>query len=322
MNTTYTYTGKPIVPPIVLKLGDKMLEEGVDFDVEVTDNINAGTAHVSIIGKGKYSGTNEQTFKIEPVAAKSLSFFADSTEFDYNGEPQKMHIEVKFGDVVLTEGVDYVVEYRDNIEPGKATARLTFSGNFVGIMNIPFTIKRSFINDSFLSADTVNYTDKAVIHAVAKGGIEPYQYSYYIKNKAASKWTISTEYTTEAEYEYAPFLITDYDIVVRIKDASGIYTEKQLALKVVPTLNMETMLSSKELALSETLHIAAQVNAEGVKYQYYVKKSNDKKWTLITKGVDITTATYTPKESGTYKLCVKADTPTGHTKEYIVFRVK
>ncbi len=139
-NNTYLYTGNPIEPKYNLNLGDMVLESGKDFDLEITDNVNVGTAHVKIIGKGKFKGELERTFEILPVPARSLSFFADNTEFDYTGRPCVMKVAVRFGDVSLVEGRDYKVEYSNNVKPGVAQATLTFSGNFSGKMTIPFTI--------------------------------------------------------------------------------------------------------------------------------------------------------------------------------------
>ena len=141
MNSSYVYTGNPITPRFSLNIGDQLLESGTDFDVEITDNINVGTAHVLIKGKGRFKGVIERSFEITPVPARSLSFFADNTEFETDGEPCLMQVAVKFGEVTLEEGVDYTVEYIDNDKPGRANARITFMGNFSGVMTIPFTIR-------------------------------------------------------------------------------------------------------------------------------------------------------------------------------------
>ena len=35
MNNSYLYTGKPIIPKLSLKVGDKQLEPDTDFDMEI-----------------------------------------------------------------------------------------------------------------------------------------------------------------------------------------------------------------------------------------------------------------------------------------------
>ena len=62
--TEYAYDGDAKEPGVTVKLGSSNLVEGTDFTVEYKNNINAGTASVIIKGKGNYSGTKTETFKI------------------------------------------------------------------------------------------------------------------------------------------------------------------------------------------------------------------------------------------------------------------
>ena len=59
-----TYTGSAITPAITVKDGTKTLVNGTDYSVSYSNNVNAGTATVTITGKGKYSGTKRVTFTI------------------------------------------------------------------------------------------------------------------------------------------------------------------------------------------------------------------------------------------------------------------
>lgn len=56
----YTYDGTAKEPKV------KDLVENVDYTIEYKNNINAGTATAIITGIGKYTGTKELTFKINP----------------------------------------------------------------------------------------------------------------------------------------------------------------------------------------------------------------------------------------------------------------
>ncbi|MEG2421052.1 MAG: YDG domain-containing protein, partial [Oscillospiraceae bacterium] len=60
---SYTYTGTAITPTCTVTDGSVLT--GNDYTAEVTDNINAGTAKVTIIGKGNYSGSISKTFSVE-----------------------------------------------------------------------------------------------------------------------------------------------------------------------------------------------------------------------------------------------------------------
>ncbi|MBP5420691.1 MAG: InlB B-repeat-containing protein [Bacteroidales bacterium] len=59
-----TYTGSAIEPEVVVTDGETTLALGTDYTVVYSDNINAGTATVTITGIGNYSGTVEKTFTI------------------------------------------------------------------------------------------------------------------------------------------------------------------------------------------------------------------------------------------------------------------
>ena len=63
--TTYTYNGKECEPAATVTLADgTVLTKDTDYTVTYADNINAGTATVTIKGKGNYAGTAQATFTI------------------------------------------------------------------------------------------------------------------------------------------------------------------------------------------------------------------------------------------------------------------
>ncbi|MFR4804024.1 MAG: hypothetical protein ACLT98_12345 [Eggerthellaceae bacterium] len=77
------YDGSPVEPTITLKLENKALREGKDFDVAFEgDNINPGSVSVTITGKGAYGGTIETGFTILPgdLAYATVDVIADQTE--------------------------------------------------------------------------------------------------------------------------------------------------------------------------------------------------------------------------------------------------
>ena len=75
-----TYTGLAQTPAVTVKDGDKTLVSGTDYTVTYSGNTNAGTAKVTILGAGNYSGSVEKSFPIEKatLTIKSAAF-ADKT---------------------------------------------------------------------------------------------------------------------------------------------------------------------------------------------------------------------------------------------------
>ena len=67
LNTTsYVYDGKAKTPSVTVKDGQKTLTNGTDYTVSYSSNVNAGTATVTITGKGNYKNSKSLTFKIKP----------------------------------------------------------------------------------------------------------------------------------------------------------------------------------------------------------------------------------------------------------------
>ena len=68
-----TYTGRALTPKPTVKVGSTVLKEGTDYSLSYKDNVNVGTATVTITGKGNYTGTKPATFKIEKKPSSSGS---------------------------------------------------------------------------------------------------------------------------------------------------------------------------------------------------------------------------------------------------------
>ena len=65
------------MPSVTVKKGNAVLKNGTDYTVTYSNNIDAGTATVSVTGKGNYTGTVKKTFTIkapEPVPEPAPEF--------------------------------------------------------------------------------------------------------------------------------------------------------------------------------------------------------------------------------------------------------
>ncbi len=79
-----TYNGESQKQSPVIKDGDKVLEEGKDYELKYSeDTTNAGTVTVTVIGKGNYEGTIETTYTINKA---TLNVTTNSATRSYNGE--------------------------------------------------------------------------------------------------------------------------------------------------------------------------------------------------------------------------------------------
>lgn len=71
------YSGAAKTPAVAVKFGDETLVPGTDFSVAYKNNVNAGTAAVTITGKGSFRGSKTLSFAISK-AANSLAAKASS----------------------------------------------------------------------------------------------------------------------------------------------------------------------------------------------------------------------------------------------------
>ena len=172
------YTGSEVRYPIsnVTDKTGKVLSEGTDYKLVYSDNTKPGVANVQIIGLNDYDGcTLSFTYTIVDHDGESgfhnnlYTDGADMGSYAYTGEEVKPSIGLMYSNynqTFLIEGVDYKVEYSNNINPGTATAKVIGIGRYAGHeMSFTYTIK----NKSFAAKDhkdgenlgTLKWTGKA-----------------------------------------------------------------------------------------------------------------------------------------------------------------
>ena len=62
--TSYTYTGKELIPDVIVRYGNTTLIKDTDYSVAYSNNISVGTANVTVTGKGNYRGTRTLNYII------------------------------------------------------------------------------------------------------------------------------------------------------------------------------------------------------------------------------------------------------------------
>jgi len=71
---------------------------------------------------------------------------------DYDGKNKEPEVIIKTGSSLLKNGTDYVVVYRNNIEPGIATATVYGIANYAGTISLDFKIKGKDSNAALTEA--------------------------------------------------------------------------------------------------------------------------------------------------------------------------
>ena len=92
----------------------------------------------------------------------------DKDSIVYDGKVKKPGIIIKNGDVVLTQGRDYTVSYRNNINAGTASVIIRGSGSYRGSVTEKFEISKAEQNITVdISNDTIECDDTARIRVRA-----------------------------------------------------------------------------------------------------------------------------------------------------------
>ena len=145
--TNKTYTGGEVKQTITVTVNGTNLKEDTDYTVAYSDNVNAGTAKITITGKGNYTGTIEKTFTISPVGinATTVSGIVDKT---YTGEEILQTFSVSLNGTVLKVDTDYTVGYANIINVGTAKVTITGKGNYTGTIEKTFKINAYDIADA------------------------------------------------------------------------------------------------------------------------------------------------------------------------------
>ncbi len=188
----YTYNGSAKKPEVTLRNGTKKLVEGTDYTVTYSNNINAGTAKVTVTGKGNYSGTLTKTFVINPMSLSNAVVSDVSTQV-WTGSALKPAVSAKLNGKKLSVS-DYSVSYSNNTNVGKAEIIIKGKGNYTGTLKKNFKIIPKKQTVKSLVAKSKAFKVSYSKHGAATG----YQIQYSVKSdmSAAKSKYIKSKSTT------------------------------------------------------------------------------------------------------------------------------
>ena len=148
-----TYTGNSISALPVITYNGATLTKDVDYTLSYSNNINVGTATITITGKGNFKGTTSKTFSISARAMTDTSV-ANVSSQTYTGNVISPLPTITYNNKTLKKDTDYTLSYSDNINVGTATITITGKGNFTGMTSTTFIITQK-------SAEKLNISEIA-----------------------------------------------------------------------------------------------------------------------------------------------------------------
>lgn len=138
--------------------------------------------------------------------SKAVVLIEDSLVYSYDGTvktPAVVSVTMPDGVTILKEGVDYVVVYENNVNPGTGTVKVLGKGAYAGVIKTNFTIQPPVIApQESVSAElyggddvAVRWSGQSVPNATVKYKVE--------SQKQGSAWTTLADGLTATSYKAA-----------------------------------------------------------------------------------------------------------------------
>lgn len=153
----HTYTGSAITPEIKVILMDRPNAlNPANYSVTYTNNVNAGTATVTVTGKGDYYGTCSKDFTIETAYISKATISA--ANLYYSGKAEKPVVTAVFNGKTLVEGKDYTVDTPNDYGAGKTSVGVTGMGNFSSYTSVSYEIMKKPLSMCTIMVSDQEYT--------------------------------------------------------------------------------------------------------------------------------------------------------------------
>lgn len=151
-----TYTGGEIKPEPTITYGDVTLVKDRDYTLSYTDNVNVGTAGISVTFIGNYDGAAAKSFEIVPdeLSTEDVEFSKIDNQ-TYTGSELTPEPSITYHGVTLEKDKDYTLSYENNVNAGTATVNVTFTGNYAGSAETTFEIAAKAADESNITISAI-----------------------------------------------------------------------------------------------------------------------------------------------------------------------
>ena len=170
------YTGTTVKPAATVTFGGSKLIQGTDYNIDWNNNIEVGTATVTITGTGVYKGTITGTFNIAyDLAANGgnkVETNSIADEYTYQGSAIAPITQVSYSGQAMTAGTDYILTYSQNTNVGTVKITITGIGKYTGSVSRSFKIvKKNLANCTYSSVSGFDYdgTEKTPTVTIKNG---------------------------------------------------------------------------------------------------------------------------------------------------------
>lgn len=218
---TFTYDGNAKTPDPVVVLNGETLVKDRDYTVSYAENVNAGTATVTVTGKGNYSGTASGSFRIERAKLTDISV-QQNGKLPYDGG-KALTPAVTANATALNGAKVYFIYSADGSAYGSMPT-FTDAGTYT-VYYCAYTVDNNFFDhhDTFtVTIDKATVTEPTIasksysgsaqtadvpasdLYTVEKnnGGTEEGSYDVVLKLKDSANYKWSTTDTSEVTLQF------------------------------------------------------------------------------------------------------------------------
>lgn len=239
-----TFTGSAVKSAVDVRLGNVTLKEGTHYTLSYKNNVNAGTAQVTVSGKGSLEGAVTKNFTISKAdianAKSSLSLSTDGKGYT---------VTIIYDGVLLTQDKDYKVAVTESATG--VSAVITGIGNYGGTATISgISNELEAFENAVVTIGKVTYNGTAQLPSVTvkigsvtlKSGTD-YILSAYDNTNAGSATAVITgkgKYAgaeKKTQFTIAPAAISSASISCE----DQIYTGQGVTAQPVVTFNGKTL---------------------------------------------------------------------------------
>lgn len=267
--TEYTYSGNKKNPLVEVTLDGNELEKNVDYSIRYADNINAGTATVTLEGMGLFSGEVSRTFEILPCSIDDVTIGKES--FTYDDSAKDLEITNSKG-YELEKNTDYTVKGIESTSPaGDYDVKITGQGNYEGSRTIEITVSPAKLSKMTFSATTLYCTGKNRVPTITV-------YAGDIKCTSDT----STLNVTEPSSSKIP---GEYAVKASGSDNLSGTLSKTYKVKVKPTSISSKSAIRKGFKVTAKKQSSTYVTGYQVRYSAYKSMKNAKKTSVSTNNI-------------------------------------
>ena len=263
--------------------------------------------------------TQDYTTANETNVTSTVSRNSDTGSPDSTGDGQ-VNFTVSLKDGYELDSVTVSGNYKNLKDVSTDSLPNTYRVTKIsGDLTITVTTKQTettskLVNNSTISATSINLGDSLTLKGAATGGTGSYTYAVFYKQNSQTTWTaVQSTYASTITKTITPKAATTYTVRVKVKDSAGTITNKDFTVTVKKALENNSTISVTSINLGDSLTLTGAATGGTSPYTYavYYKQNSQTTWTTVQSYASTITKTITPKAATTYTVRVKVKDSAG-----------